>query len=105
MTEISIQKQPAALTGLEECESFGKPVGALPLQTNAGFFEGELAKGQLYTGKWECEPGTLELDLELTEFCYLLEGHWRFTSERTWSRRSKQAIAGSSQKAGKALPR
>ena len=45
------------------------------------FFEGELAKGQLYTGTWECEPGTLELDLELTEFCYLLEGHWRFTSE------------------------
>ena len=56
-------------------------MGALPLQTNAGFFEGELAKGQLYTGTWECEPGTLELDLELTEFCYLLEGHWRFTSE------------------------
>lgn len=54
MTEISIQKQPAALTGLEECESFGEPVGALPLQTNAGFFEGELAKGQLYTGTWEC---------------------------------------------------
>ena len=44
-------------------------------------FEGELAKGQLYTGTWECEPGTLELDRELTEFCYLLEGHWRFTSE------------------------
>ena len=81
MTEISIQKQPATLTGLEECESFGEPVGALPLQTNAGFFEGELAKGKLYTGTWECEPGTLELDLELTEFCYLLEGHWRFTSE------------------------
>ena len=81
MTEISIQKQPAALTGLEECESFGEPVGALPLQTNAGFFEGGLAKGQLYTGTRECEPGTLELDLELTEFCYLLEGHWRFTSE------------------------
>ena len=72
MTDISIQKQPAALTGLEECESFGEPVDTLPLQTNAGFFEGELAKGQLYTGTWECEPGTLELDLELTEFCYLL---------------------------------
>ena len=43
-------------------------------------FKGELAKGQLYTGTWECEPGTLELDLELTEFSYLLEGHWRFTS-------------------------
>jgi uncharacterized cupin superfamily protein len=21
------------------------------------------------------------LDLELTEFCYLLEGHWKFTSQ------------------------
>ena len=31
MTEISIQKQPATLTGLEECESFGEPVGAQPL--------------------------------------------------------------------------
>ena len=81
MTDISIQKQPATLTDLEECESFGKAVGALPLQTNAGFFEGELAKGQLHTGTWECEPGTLELDLEVAEFCYLLEGHWRFTSE------------------------
>ena len=40
-----------------------------------------MAKGQLYTGTWECEPGTWELDLELTEFCYLLEGRWRFTSE------------------------
>ena len=81
MTEISIKKQPATLTGLEECESFGEPGGALPLQTNTGFFEGELAKGQLYTGTLECKPGTLELDLKLTEFCYLLEGHWRFTSE------------------------
>ena len=37
-------------------------------------------------GEDNCPPvnslhGTLELDLELTEFCYLLEGHWRFTSE------------------------
>ena len=80
MTDISIQKQPAPLTGLKECESFGEPVGALPLQTIAGFFEGEMAKGQLCTGTWECEPGTLELDLELTEFCCLLEGDWRFTS-------------------------
>ena len=56
-------------------------MGALPLQTNAGFFESDLAGGQLYTGTWECEPGVLELDLELTEFCYLLEGHWKFTSQ------------------------
>ena len=54
MTEISIKKQPATLTGLEECESFGEPRGALPLQTNTGFFEGQLAKGQLYTGTLEC---------------------------------------------------
>ena len=37
MTDISIQTQPATLTGLEECESFGEPVGALPLKTNAAF--------------------------------------------------------------------
>ncbi|MAC36291.1 MAG: hypothetical protein CME45_08230 [Halieaceae bacterium] len=81
MVEISVQKNPARLVNLEACESFGAPVGALPLQTNAGFFEGDLAGGQLYTGTWECEPGVLELDLELTEFCYLLEGHWKFTSQ------------------------
>jgi uncharacterized cupin superfamily protein len=46
------------------------------MQTDSGFFE----QGNMFAGTWECEPGTLELELELTEFCHLLEGHWRFTS-------------------------
>ena len=43
MTDISIQKQPAALTGLEECESFGEPVGTLPLQTNCLLYTSDAA--------------------------------------------------------------
>ena len=79
MPEISVQKDARNLTHLEDCESFGEPIGVLPRQTNAGFFEGECLKGQMYSGTWECEKGTLALDLTLTEFCHLLEGHWRFT--------------------------
>jgi len=77
MPEISVQPQCAGLGGLQECSSFGEPVGALPLQTNAGFFE----QGNLIAGTWECEPGTLDLNLDLTEFCHLLEGHWKFVSD------------------------
>ena len=32
-------------------------------------------------GTWECEPGKLQLDLDITEFCHLLKGHWILTSE------------------------
>ena len=81
MPEIAIQKQSSALTDLEICESFGEPVGQPSLQTAAGFFEGESYKGNFYTGTWECETGVMELDLDLTEFCHLLEGHWKITSE------------------------
>ena len=77
MPEITVQQQCAGLASLEQCDSFGEPVGPLPLQTDAGFYE----QGNLVAGTWECEPGTLELDLDLTEFCHLLEGHWKFTSE------------------------
>ncbi|MEM6512700.1 MAG: cupin domain-containing protein [Pseudomonadota bacterium] len=77
MPEISIQKNCASLTDLEDCESFGEPIGPLPRQTNAGFLDGD----GLYAGTWECEPGKLQLDLEITEFCHLLEGHWVLTSE------------------------
>ena len=76
MPEISVQAKCAGLTDLEECDSFGVPTGPLPLQTDNSFF----AENNLVSGTWECEPGTLELDLDLTEFCHLLEGHWRFTS-------------------------
>ena len=60
-----------------ETASFGEPVGPLPLQTDLGFH----AKGNHFAGTWECEPGTLQLDLNVTEFCHLLEGHWILTSE------------------------
>lgn len=81
MPEIAVQPQVAAITDFEPCESFGEPVGPLPRQTANGFFEGEAYAGTVYTGTWECEPGILELDLDLTEFCHLIEGHWKFTSE------------------------
>ncbi len=78
MPEISIQKQCASLTDLVDTESFGEPVGQLPKQTDSGFFE---ENDSLFAGTWECEPGTLKLDLDITEFCHLLKGHWILTSE------------------------
>jgi len=77
MPEISIQKQPLGLTTLIDTESFGVPIGDVPKQTDAGFFE----EGNLVAGTWECEPGKLQLDLDVTEFCHLLKGHWILTSE------------------------
>lgn len=76
MPEISVQHQCASLADLQPTATFGTPVGPLPRQTDAGFF----AKGNLLAGTWECEPGTLELDLGITEFCHLLQGHWILTS-------------------------
>jgi len=77
MPEISIQNQCAALSNLVDVASFGEPVGPLPKQTDSGFFE----KDNLAAGTWECEPGMLKIDLNITEFCHLLKGHWRLTSE------------------------
>lgn len=77
MPEISVQKQCASLTDLVDCDSFGEPIGPLPRQTDSGFF----AEGNLVAGTWECEPGKLQLDLDITEFCHLLKGHWILTSE------------------------
>jgi len=77
MPEISIQKQCLGRTDLGDVESFGVPIGDLPVQINAGFFEA----GNLSAGTWECEPGKLQLDLDVTEFCHLLKGHWVLTSE------------------------
>ena len=76
MPEISVQHRCASLDNLELAESFGTPVGDLPRQTDSGFF----AADNLVAGTWECEPGTLELDLDITEFCHLLSGHWVLTS-------------------------
>ena len=77
MPEIKVQHSCASLKGLVDVDSFGTPVGPLPRQTDANFFQ----EGPMYAGTWECEPGTLQLDLALTEFCHLLEGHWIMTSE------------------------
>jgi len=77
MPEISIQHQCANLTDLAACDSFGEPIGDLPTQTDSGFF----AEGNLVAGTWECGPGKLQLDLDITEFCHLLKGHWILTSE------------------------
>jgi uncharacterized cupin superfamily protein len=77
MPEISVQKQCASLTDLIPADSFGEPIGDLPKQTDSGFFE----QGNLIAGTWECEPGKLKLNLEVTEFCHLLKGHRVLTSE------------------------
>jgi uncharacterized cupin superfamily protein len=77
MPEISVQGRCAGLTDLIDVDSFGEPIGPLPKRTDRGFFEQE----GLAAGTWECEPGTLKIDLETTEFCHLLKGHWRLSSE------------------------
>ncbi|MEM8937451.1 MAG: cupin domain-containing protein [Pseudomonadota bacterium] len=77
MPEVSIKKNAAQLSNLVETESFGEPIGPLPLQTDAGFFE----EGDFAAGTWECAPGKLELDLDIMEFCHLLKGHWILTSQ------------------------
>ena len=46
MPEISVQKQCLGLTNLVDTESFGAPIGDLPKQTDAGFFE----EGNLIAG-------------------------------------------------------
>ena len=77
MPETSVQLQCAELTDLVDVESFGEPVGKLPKQTDSGFFE----EDNLAAGTWECEPGVLKINLDITEFCHLLKGHWVLTSE------------------------
>lgn len=77
MPEIAMQSGCASLTDLVECESFGEPVGAPSRQIDSGFF----AEGDLTAGTWECAPGVMNLDLDITEFCHLLKGHWVLTSE------------------------
>jgi uncharacterized cupin superfamily protein len=77
MPEISVQKQCASLTSLVQAPTFGEPVGPLPIQIDSGFFEDK----NMLARTWECEPGTLELDLDVFEFCHLLEGHWVLTSQ------------------------
>ena len=77
MPEISVQKQCAQLKDLVDVESFGEPVGPLPKQTDSGFFSWDEAEEIAF----ECEPGTLKIDLAITEFCHLLAGRWILTSD------------------------
>ncbi len=46
MPEIQMQHQCASLTGLIDVDSFGTPIGPLPRQTDASFFQ----QGPLYAG-------------------------------------------------------
>ncbi len=77
MPEIQVQRQCAQISEFTAAESFGAPIGKLPDQRDNNFF----LEGNLAAGTWECEPGTLALDLDLTEFCHLLKGQWVLTSE------------------------
>ena len=77
MPEIKAQHQCIDLNDLIEADSFGDPIGPLPKQTDSGFLD----QDNTFAGTWECEPGTLQLDLEVTEFCHILKGHWILTSD------------------------
>ena len=77
MPFLSVQKSPLSLATLELCASFGKPIGDLPKQTDACFYQ----KDGVLMGTWECEPGKLKLNLDVTEFCHLLKGHWILTND------------------------
>jgi len=77
MPEIKAQHQCIDLDDLIETDSFGNPIGPLPKQTDSGFLD----QDNTFAGTWECEPGILQLDLEVTEFCHILKGHWILTSD------------------------
>lgn len=78
MSKLYIQKQPAALSDLVDCPTFGEPIGELPKQTVAEFFDN--GEG-VSMGTWECEPGKLQLEVNEIEFCHLVKGTWILTSE------------------------
>ena len=75
MVSIKVQKAAIKLDDLQACESFGEPIGELPAQRDSCFYD---SNGVLM-GTWECEPGKLQLDLPITEFCHILKGHWILT--------------------------
>ena len=79
MPEILIQRQCASIGDADfvEADSFGEPVGPLPKQQDCSLYATET----MFSGTWECEVGSMDLDLDLMEFCHLLEGHWKLTSE------------------------
>ena len=77
MPEIKSQHQCLNLDGLKETESFGEPIGNLPKQIDSEFLDRE----DIFAGTWECDPDVLKLDLDVTEFCHILKGHWVLTSD------------------------
>ena len=50
MPEIKSQHQCLNLDDLKRAESFGEPIGELPLQTDSGFLDRE----DIFAGTWEC---------------------------------------------------
>jgi len=81
MSALFVQKQPASLSNLEACDSFGEPIGPLPKQTYSEFFTKENESGTVGMGTWECEPGKLQLEVNELEFCHILTGIWILTAE------------------------
>ena len=75
MTSITFQKAAKELNDLKACVSFGEPLGELPAQRDSCFYNSE----GVFMGTWECEPGKLQLNLTVTEFCHILTGHWILT--------------------------
>jgi uncharacterized cupin superfamily protein len=77
MTTITVQRSPLTLADLELADSFGEPIGELPVQTDSCFYDND----GVYMGTWQCEPGKLKLKLKVTEFCHILKGHWILTDD------------------------
>ena len=77
MSLLPLQQQAHALTNLEDCPTFGEPIGDMPKQTDNCFYN----KDDVLMGTWECGPGKLRLDLPVTEFCHILKGHWILTAD------------------------
>ena len=101
MPEIAMQSGCASLTDLVECESFGEPVGAPSRQIDSGFF---CRRRPDRGSTWECAPGVMNLDLDITEFCHLLEGPRVLTSESGQVTELKAGDTGCSRRAGRGSP-
>ena len=77
MAALPHQLSAISLTDLQPCDSFGEPVGDLPAQRDSCFYK----QDGVFMGTWECEVGKLKLELAVTEFCHILQGHWVLTDE------------------------
>jgi uncharacterized cupin superfamily protein len=77
MPAITFQKSVKELDDLVPCPSFGEAIGELPAQRDSCFHD----KNGVFMGTWECEPGKLKLDLDITEFCHIISGYWILTAD------------------------